>query len=394
MKIVLTGGGSGGHITPLLAVAHELKQSQPDCELIYIGQHGDPLVDVPRQHSAIDMVYTVRAGKFRRYHGAGWRQLLDVPTILKNIRDVGRVLVGFVQSRRLLKKLKPDCIFIKGGFVGVPVGLAAASRHIPYVTHDSDAIPGLANRIIARWAAMHAVALPKEIYTYPAAKTITVGVPVQSEYSPVTEKTQTAYKRKIGLEAYDKVIFVTGGGLGAQRLNDAVVRAAPELLGRYPDLAIAHLAGRGKEKQVEAGYEKVLNAAQQNRVVVKDFVNDLFNYSGAADVIVTRAGATTLAEFAAQHKACIVVPNPQLTGGHQLKNAQVLAEKSAVLCVTEEQLQQKQYSETDSDPLTIAVAQLLDDPAQRQKLATQLGKIAHPNAAKQLAMVLLEQAKS
>lgn len=376
-----------------MAVAHELKRQQPDIELVYIGQRGDPFVKVVREHHAIDAAYIVQAGKFRRYHGAGWKQALDVSTMLKNIRDAGRVIVGFFQCRRLLKKLKPDCVFIKGGFVGVPVGLAAASRHIPYVTHDSDAIPGLANRIVARWAVMHAVALPKEIYAYPADKTVTVGVPVQAEYQPVSAAQQVGYKKKIGLGEYDKVVFVTGGGLGARRLNDAVVRAAPELLEQYPDLAIVHLAGRNKEKQTNDAYAKVLNSAQQNRVVVKDFVTDLFNYSGAADVIITRAGASTLAEFAAQAKACIVVPNPQLTGGHQLKNAQVLADKNAVVCLAEEKLRPTP-SEADGDPLALAVSHLLDDPAKCQELAAHLGTFAHPDAAKHLAMVLLKQAKS
>src|SRR5665213_2594114 len=165
--IVLTGGGSGGQITPILAIADELKQLQPEARLVYIGQTGDLLGDIPSQHPSIDEVFTVRAGKFRRYHGEGFKQLLDVVTMAKNIRDFFYVIIGFWQSRRLLKQLKPAVIFVKGGFVGVPVGLAAATRQIPFITHDSDPIPGLANRIIARWAVMHAVALPKDIYPYP-----------------------------------------------------------------------------------------------------------------------------------------------------------------------------------------------------------------------------------
>src|ERR1035438_5722090 len=141
MTIVLTGGGSGGHITPLLAVAHELKQLQPEVHLVYIGQRGDSLSDIPANHSDIDQVFSVRSGKFRRYSGEGLKQVVDIPTILKNFRDVGRVSKGYFESHRLLKKIKPDVIFIKGGSSGVPVGLAAASLHIPFVIHDSDAVP-------------------------------------------------------------------------------------------------------------------------------------------------------------------------------------------------------------------------------------------------------------
>jgi UDP-N-acetylglucosamine--N-acetylmuramyl-(pentapeptide) pyrophosphoryl-undecaprenol N-acetylglucosamine transferase len=177
LKIVVTGAGSGGHITPVLAVAHELKKLSPESTLMYIGQRGDALGDVPAEDKNIDQSYTVRAGKFRRYHGEGIKQVFDVVTLYKNLRDVIFVLIGLWQSFWLLGRLHPDVIFIKGGFVGVPVGLMAALRGIPYVTHDSDAVPGLANRIIARWARLHAVGLPKEVYAYPPAKTVTVGVP-------------------------------------------------------------------------------------------------------------------------------------------------------------------------------------------------------------------------
>jgi UDP-N-acetylglucosamine--N-acetylmuramyl-(pentapeptide) pyrophosphoryl-undecaprenol N-acetylglucosamine transferase len=186
LRIVMTGGGSGGHITPILAIAHQLKLLRPDCQIIYIGQKGDSLGDIPAQDSNIDQTYTVRAGKLRRYHGEGLRQLFDLPTVGKNARDVGYVVAGLGQSYRLLRRLQPDVLFVKGGFVGVPVGLAAAKLGIPYITHDSDALPGLANRIIARWAALHAVALPKEVYHYPAANTVTVGVPISHEFRPRT----------------------------------------------------------------------------------------------------------------------------------------------------------------------------------------------------------------
>src|SRR3989344_909016 len=162
MVIILTGGGSGGHITPILALADELKKQKPDARVIYTGQIGDSLGDIVRIHPSVDEVYGVRAGKFRRYHGQGLMQVLDIPTLYKNIRDSFYVMIGFVQSWFLLGRLKPSVIFVRGGYVGVPVGLAAARRKIPYITHDSDAIASLANRIISKRAAAHAVALPKD----------------------------------------------------------------------------------------------------------------------------------------------------------------------------------------------------------------------------------------
>jgi len=388
VKIVLTGGGtSAGHITPSLAVAHELKQLDKSVETIYIAQAGDSLAHLPKQHPDIDQVFAVRAGKFRRYHGAGARQFLDVPTVVKNMRDILWFGVGTVQSFFLLKRLKPDCIFMKGGYVGAPVGLAAAALHIPYITHDSDAIPGLANRIVARWARVHAVALPKETYPYPQDKTVTVGVPVQADFRPVTSALQLQYKKEIGLEKFAKLLFVTGGGQGSRRLNSAVTTVVPTLLKKYPDLVIVQLAGQSQERVVRDAYQKVLGPANQDRVVVEGFISGLYRYSGAADVVITRAGATTLAEFAVQHKACVIVPNPFLTGGHQLKNAQILADRHACIDVTEQQL------DANPEVLSGAVSRLLDNPKERQELSEELGKLAHAQAAGELAMLLLKEAK-
>lgn len=386
MRIVVTGGGSGGHITPLLAVAHELKQLNPEIEIIYIGQTGDGLADIPASDPSVDEVFTVRAGKFRRYHGEGLKQLLDLKTVAKNIRDAVWVVVGIWQSFRLLRRLKPDTIFIKGGFVGVPVGLAAAMLRISYVTHDSDALPGLANRIVAPWAAVHAVALPKEVYSYPEDKMLTVGVPLMHHYKPLNTKEVDAARKQIGVPTKGKLLFVTGGGLGSLRLNNAIAACAEELLSRYPDLTIVQLAGRKHELEIRQHYKTILPKEYRSRVIVKGFITNLYLYSGAADVVITRAGATSIAEFAAQAKACIVVPNPLLTGGHQVKNAKVLADRAAVKLVSEEKLK------IDDHALMPAIVNLLDDPKRAALLGKKLAALAEPDSAKRLAMILLKVA--
>jgi UDP-N-acetylglucosamine--N-acetylmuramyl-(pentapeptide) pyrophosphoryl-undecaprenol N-acetylglucosamine transferase len=387
MRILVTGGGSGGHITPILAVAHELKKLDPKIEIVYVGQTGDSLGDIPAEDKNIDRIYTVRAGKLRRYHGEGWRQLLDVVTLYKNLRDAIWVLVGIWQSFRLLGKVRPDVVFIKGGFVGVPVGLAAAIRRQPYVTHDSDALPGLANRMIAPWAKLHAVALPKEVYSYPANKTITVGVPIAHHFHPLTVAQVASVRRQLHLSEAGRVLLVTGGGLGAQRLNDAVMTCVPELLARYPDLWIVHIAGRQLEASVRQQYKQQLTPGQTHRVIVKGFITNLYQYSGAADVIVTRAGGTAMAEFSAQAKATVVVPNPLLAGGHQLKNATVLADRKAVRLVSETHLQH------DHLALMPALTELFDSPAKASALGKKLATLARPNAAHLLAVLLLEVAR-
>jgi UDP-N-acetylglucosamine--N-acetylmuramyl-(pentapeptide) pyrophosphoryl-undecaprenol N-acetylglucosamine transferase len=352
---------------------------------VYIGQRGDHLGDIPAQDKNIDETHMVRAGKFRRYHGEGViRQLLDIPTLLKNIRDAFYVVIGLWQSFWLLGKLKPSAVFIKGGFVGVPVGLAAALRHIPYITHDSDAMPGLANRIVAPWAKLHAVALPKEVYAYPAAKTETVGVPIAQNYHIYTKAEVAAARKQLDLPVDAKVVFVTGGGLGAQHVNEGVAACVPELLKRYPDLVVVQLAGRKHEATLRQQYAKALPPQDKNRVVIKGFINNLYMYSGAADVIITRAGATAIAEFAAQAKACIIIPSPFLAGGHQLKNAKVLADRKAAKMVQDGDLAH------DPNVLMAPLVDLLDSKLLREQLGRNLATLAQSNAAKRLAMLLLE----
>lgn len=386
--IVLTGGGSGGHITPILAVAAELKHRKPHARLIYIGQIGDKLGDMPAADEHIDEVYSVRAGKFRRYHGEGLLQLLDIPTFLKNVRDFFYVLAGILQSRKLLRTLEPDVIFVKGGFVGVPVGLAAAQLRIPYVTHDSDAIPGLANRIIGRWADRHAVALPKEVYSYPANKTVTTGIPLRETFVPVTTGLRAKYRRQIDVPEKASLLFVIGGGLGAQRVNRAVVEAVPHLLGEFRDLRVVHVTGHANQAEVSGLYSERLSRAEQGRVRVLGFVTEVYQYSGAADVIITRAGATNLAEFAQQGKACVIIPSPFLTGGHQLKNAQYLADQGAAVVLSE--------SELAADPNRLAkrTSELFHNPAELRQLGERLAAFAKPRATEELADILLAAIKT
>lgn len=272
--------------------------------------------------------------------------------------------------------------------MGVPVGLAAAVRGIPYVTHDSDAMPGLANRIIAHWARVHAVALPKEVYDYPAHKTVTVGVPIAHHFSiTLSDKEKQQLRQQLKLDEAGRVMLVTGGGLGAQRLNNAVITCTPELLERYPDLWIVHIAGRKLEAETRQRYKQELNPKQLQHVAVKGYVTNMHEYSAIADLIVTRASGTAIAEFAAQAKPIVVVPNPLLAGGHQLKNAKVLAERKAVKLVSEDVLNDDHYA------LMPAITELLDNPKRAETLGKKLATLAQPNAAHLLAVLLLEVLK-
>ncbi len=381
MKILLSGGGTGGHITPILALSHELKQLQPDCITIYVGERNSSFAQLTVDSKVIDERYGIFSGKLRRYHGEPWyRRLLDVQTNLKNIRDMFYVVVGFFQSLRLLGKLKPDVVFLKGGYVGVPIGLAAVVRRIPIITHDSDAVPGLANRLISRWVRIHATALPAALYNYPPEKTRQVGVLVEHGYQPVDEVTQAAAKQQLQLPPDEPLLLITGGSLGAERINKAVVAMLPGLLKSSPTLHVIHQTGKGKAA--------IYGDYHHDRLKVVEFMQPMPTYTAAADVIVTRAGANALAEFGVQGKACIVVPNSELVGGHQTKNAGYLKEQGAIEVLEESELYDLQHG------FVACIQNLLRDGVARKQLANTLQQVTIADAAHKLALVVLEEVET
>jgi UDP-N-acetylglucosamine--N-acetylmuramyl-(pentapeptide) pyrophosphoryl-undecaprenol N-acetylglucosamine transferase len=374
---MLTGGGTGGHITPLIAVAEELKSIRPEAFIVCVGERGGKFAHLTAQIPCIDQNKTIFAGKFRRYHGESWIQkLMDVGTNLLNARDAILVCVGILQSIVLMRRVNPSVVFLKGGFVGVPIGLAAAFWRIPIVTHDSDALPGLANRIISRWAKIHATGMPAEFYKYPKDKVRHVGVLVGKNYKPVSDGQRIAFRRELGFPEKGRLLFITGGSLGSQRLNAAVQGWMQEILTLHPDLTVVHQVGKGNGE--------LYGSFTHDRLHVLEFLDGMHRYSGAADLIVTRAGANTIAEFGVQGKACIVVPSPFLAGGHQLKNGDFLTKSHAALVIDEAKIV------ADPSILSEAVEGLLDNPIARVKLSAQLELLAVPDAANRLATLLLE----
>lgn len=363
-------------------VASELKRIDSTIETVYIGQKGDPLADLPAKHPSIDESHLISAGKFRRYHGEGMKQLLDAPTMAKNARDLFRFTKGAGQAYRLLGKIKPNIIYTPGGYVGVPVGLAASRRKIDFVTHDLDALPGLANRINSRWAVLHITGQPADLYSYEAGKTYYAGVPVAENFVPINTKLQQQFRQELGIPNNAQVVLVIGGGLGAQRINDAVLMSAKALLQKYPNLYLLHGTGRANEQHCKAVYGQVLSPDEMARVRAEGFIDKVYVYSGAADLVVTRAGATNMAEFENQHKACIVIPSPVLSGGHQLKNI-ARWQSSKAITVLEE-------AEMADGKLVEVIGKLLDDPDKRHALGKTLGSFAKPHAARDVANKLVE----
>ena len=376
----MVGGGSGGHVTPVAAVCSQLKKAYPSaevrmwCDRNFYQQAFTTMVAVDG-HIKVE---TIIAGKLRRYHKLSLiKQLLQVRSIvIPNVIDAVKLLIGTFQSVVKLLLWRPDVIFSKGGFVCLPVGVAAKLLNIPLVIHDSDAHPGLTSRILARWAKTIATGAPLKYYNYPKERTHYIGIPVASTAKPFSSAKQRTVKKELGFSEHEPLIVITGGGLGAQSINEAVASVMNDLLGFC---SVALVAGKANEARLKQQFQKQKNLQVYGYIPSETMQNLL----GAADIVVSRAGATTLLELAALAKPSIIVPNERLTGGHQVKNAAVYQQAKAIIVLEDTRLVSEPLSLVDTINATLL------NPTTLQRLSVNIQKFAKPDAAKDMMNLIV-----
>lgn len=290
-KIILTGGGTAGHVTPNIALIPQLKEA--GYEIKYIGSKGGMETELV-ENAGLDYV-GISSGKLRRYFS--W----------KNFTDPFRVIKGYFQAKKVIKKFKPDIVFSKGGFVTVPVVFAANKYNIPVIIHESDMTPGLANRLAIKKATKVCHNFP-ETAKYLGAKAVHTGSPIRAEL--FTGNKVTALDM-CGFTANKPVIMVTGGSLGAENVNKLVRAALPELL---KDFQVAHLCGKGKLDESLVGTEGYAQFEY-----ISEEMKDFF---AMADLIISRAGANSICEISALKKPNILIPlSANASRGDQILNA-------------------------------------------------------------------------
>lgn len=405
MKVLVVGGGSGGHITPAVAVVRELMEKNPRTKVEFwtdkkyyknvvkitteIGVRWGSHAQEENRRIPYIRVRKIWAGKFRRYAGwttkdwfKNWNIVLK-DLVFGNIVGFFGFIGGIVQSfwRLLLPSRRPDVIFLKGGFVGLPVGLVAKKLKIPYVVHESDMVPGLANRVLMENAAV--VATGWEGLKTNNTQVVHVGVPVAPEFKVVTEAQQKALKKDFGFDPEKPLVVVTGGSQGSQNINEAMNVILPEML-KFASVGL--VAGRKYYEEVVGlkRYEEWDKAKLRSNFRMWEFNSAMHDLMGAADVIISRAGATTIAEMSALKKAVILVPFERLPGAHQLKNAEKLKELGAIVMVPDAVMQK------DPSELLEVTRHLVRAPKEREQLADKLHAEAKPDAAEKLAEVLVE----
>lgn len=389
MKILVVGGGSGGHVTPVLAVAREILKIRPRTKIEfwtdkkYYKNARKLMVE-----NGMDLrVRRIAAGKLRRYTNFTFvTYLRNFDVVLKNIVDFFKIIGGFIQSFFRLLFNRPDVIFLKGGYVCLPVGVVARFLHIPYVIHDSDAVPGLTNRVLSKHAAKIATGMPLEYYSYPEGKAEWTGIPINEEFVPASATKQKTAKRELGFNADEPLVVLTGGSLGAEHINVALRAILPKLLKSTSVLLVA-----GRERYPEMmdlkDYEKWEDGELKSNFRMLEFSSEMYKLFTAADVVVSRAGASTMTELSAMAKAVIMVPNYKLPGYHQVKNAEVYEHANAAMIVEDLKMSE------DPELLYKAIKKLLSDKEKREELAANLKKFSKDNAAENLAKTVISVAK-
>ena len=362
----------------------ELKERQPKAEMRFWCdfKFAPQARSIVAHYDSTLRVERILSGKLRRYNHLKWWQHFTIPSVLfPNILDTALLVLGMFQSFVKLLLWRPDVVFAKGGFVCLPVGIAARILGIPLVIHDSDAHPGLTNRILSKWAVAIGTGAPLKYYSYPPRKARYVGIPVGEAFRPLSDAQRQIEKARLGLPPKTPLVVITGGGLGAKRINDAVVKRLESLLELS---SVILISGTGQYDELVP-----LVPQQDERFWLHAFIsNGMAELLGAADIVVARAGATTLLELAAVARPTILVPNGNLTGGHQLKNAEVYANEDAVEVIDDREL------EANPQLLVDTIGALLANPARQKQMAKAFHAMAKPEAASEMAEIIIEHARA
>jgi UDP-N-acetylglucosamine--N-acetylmuramyl-(pentapeptide) pyrophosphoryl-undecaprenol N-acetylglucosamine transferase len=324
MRVLIAAGGTGGHIYPGIAVAKEIMRRDST--------------------SAVRFVGTARGLENRLVPNAGFELSIIESQGLKNVSPIARLrgLIvlpkSFFSARRVIRDFRPDIVVGAGGYVSGPVLLAAAAMKLPTMVMDSNALPGWTNRVLARFVDRAAVSFAEALPHF-RGKGVLTGNPVRSEFFEIPAKPHDAAQMSV---------LVFGGSQGARAINEAMVAALPKLLPHKDHLQVTHQTGAADQERIQRGYA---DAGWSANVEVKAYIDDMVTEFNQADLIVSRAGATTTAELVAAGKAAIMIPFPLAADDHQRKNAEALETAGAAKMILQKDLTGERLGEEISSLL-------------------------------------------
>ncbi|MEA2006952.1 MAG: undecaprenyldiphospho-muramoylpentapeptide beta-N-acetylglucosaminyltransferase [Patescibacteria group bacterium] len=369
-RIVLTGGGTGGHLFPLTTVAKKIREihgGEEKIDFLFVGPVGELEKEVMDANQISQK--NIKCGKLRRYASAQY------------ITDLLKIPIGFIQALWHLLWYMPDAVFAKGGFASVPVVSAARLYGIPVLIHESDAIPGLANKFLGSISNKIAITFERARMYFPSPRTITTGNPVRME---VVNGDRQRGRDTLNLhKEFKPTVFFVGGSQGAKIINDRVLEYLDELLEKYQ---VIHQTGKShynhavREAQ-RKGY-KIEHSDYFPMAFLKDELKDVL---ALADVVVSRAGSTAISELAANRKASILVPIKESANDHQRINAFEVSKAGGAIVLEEDNFKK--------NILMHKIDELIENPKIREKVEAGIAKFYHPDATEQIAKEIISLLK-
>jgi len=349
MRLIVTGGGTGGHLFPAIAVAHGIQSRAPGSSILFAG--------------------TGRQIDSQALSGLGFEREIISFSGVKGLGAAGaarsavRLPVALFQSWKVINRFKPDLVFAVGGYVTGPVLLAARLFRVPVCIHEQNSVPGLANRLAGMLANQVCISLPCEP-SFPEKKTVMTGNPVRKEILAAAETKTIRNNRTMTL-------LILGGSQGAHRVNELMLEAATVLQAKSKGIRIIHQTGSGDEVMIRDGYEKIGLQAE-----VADFFTDMAALYCRADLVISRAGATTLAELAVMGLPALLIPYPHAADDHQTSNADYYVKSGGA----------KRFQETDLSAVQLAgeVSALMQEPEKLQAMSAGMKSLGKPEATERI----------
>lgn len=359
MRVLMTGGGTGGHVYPALAIASVIKQNEPDSEIAFVGTP-----------TGMENKLVGKAG-YKMYHVnvKGFRRSLSP----KNLYAMYLALVSPEKAKKIIREFKPDIVIGTGGYVSWPILVAAAKLGVPSAVHESNAVPGVTVRRLASYVDRVYINYPEsaEMLSH-KEKALRVGCPLRMDFEAVDKRTARA---KLGIPEDKKVILSFGGSLGAEQVNFAMLDFMEDYVASHPEIVHVHATG-SIEWEIATGIYKEKGLDKCDNIRFVEYIHDMPLQMAAADLIICRSGANTVSELALMKKAALFIPSPNVTDNQQFKNANAIAEKGGALLIEEKDITRGKIKDM--------IISALEDEKLRAQMGEKIYEFAVPDANRRI----------
>ncbi|MBR5849111.1 MAG: undecaprenyldiphospho-muramoylpentapeptide beta-N-acetylglucosaminyltransferase [Bacteroidaceae bacterium] len=365
-RIIISGGGTGGHIFPALSIADAIKSKRPDAEILFVG--ADNRMEMQRVPEAGYRIVGLPIMGF------------DRKNLLRNIKVLWQLLKSQRMAKKIIKEFAPQVAVGVGGYASGPTLKMAAKMDIPTVIQEQNSYAGVTNKLLAKRAKMICVAYEGMEKLFPAEKLKLTGNPVRMNLM-ARKSNREECAAAMGLDPAKKTILLVGGSLGARSMNESMINSLQQIAAN-PDVQFVWQTGKYYYNEIVA---RVKEAGKPDNLTITDFVSDMASALGVADLVISRAGAGSISEFALLGKAVILVPSPNVAEDHQTKNAMALVKNDAAIFV----------SDSDAkDKLVATALATVSDEEKLAALAENIGKMAKPKAAEEIAEAVISLAEA